>query len=77
MTVITVRRYLPALLAIAVLAIAIFHPDPVFASEGSGGGLPYESWLESSEIVSQDRSRSLSGFSASSRRAPCSSSVEN
>lgn len=34
-----------ALLVAAVVAMAIFNP--AFASEGGGGGLPYEGWLSS------------------------------
>jgi len=30
---------------IALLAIAILAPTSAFASEGTGGSLPYESWL--------------------------------
>jgi type IV secretory pathway VirB2 component (pilin) len=30
---------------LALLMIVIFSPQPAFASEGTGGSLPYESWL--------------------------------
>lgn len=30
---------------IAILAILLLAPQPAFASEGTGGSLPYESWL--------------------------------
>jgi type IV secretion system protein TrbC len=43
---VTVLKYAPAILALSIIALALLHTDPVFASEGSGGGLPYESWLE-------------------------------
>ena len=33
------------LLVILLLAFFIFFTNSAFASEGSGGGLPYESWL--------------------------------
>jgi type IV secretory pathway VirB2 component (pilin) len=30
---------------LALLTVILFAPQPVFASEGTGGSLPYESWL--------------------------------
>jgi len=30
---------------LALLAVVIFAPQPAFASVGTGGSLPYESWL--------------------------------
>ena len=31
----------------ALLIVAVLMPDQAYASAGGGGGLPYESWLES------------------------------
>jgi type IV secretory pathway VirB2 component (pilin) len=30
---------------LALLTVILFAPQPAFASEGTGGSLPYESWL--------------------------------
>lgn len=36
---------LPALLVLCVLALCLLAPSMAFASEGTGGSLPYEGWL--------------------------------
>ena len=46
MTIRAIKPYLPAMIAILIISFAVLHTDAVFASEGTGGGLPYESWLE-------------------------------
>ena len=39
------RRRLFALFAVVLLALLVFSPHPAWAAEGTGGSLPYESWL--------------------------------
>lgn len=39
------RRRLAALLALMLLALLVLAPHPAWAAEGTGGSLPYESWL--------------------------------
>ena len=40
------RHSFPLYLAFALLlTLMLFIPEPVFGSEGTGGSLPYESWL--------------------------------
>jgi type IV secretory pathway VirB2 component (pilin) len=39
------RNNLCHLGALVLLVILVFGPHPAFASEGTGGSLPYESWL--------------------------------
>jgi type IV secretion system protein VirB2 len=39
------RNAMLALSMLAVLALLVLVPHPAFASEGTGGSLPYESWL--------------------------------
>lgn len=39
------RRRLAALFALMLLALLVLAPHPAWAAEGTGGSLPYESWL--------------------------------
>ena len=39
------RRRLFALFAVVLLALLVLAPHPAWAAEGTGGSLPYESWL--------------------------------
>ncbi len=39
------RRRLLALFAVMLLALLVLAPNPAWAAEGTGGSLPYESWL--------------------------------
>lgn len=39
------RRRLLALFATVLLALLVLAPHPAWAAEGTGGSLPYESWL--------------------------------
>lgn len=39
--------FLPGLAVVALLLLVLFTPLAALASEGSSGGLPYESWLSS------------------------------
>ena len=39
------RRRLLALFAVMLLALLVLAPHPAWAAEGTGGSLPYESWL--------------------------------
>jgi len=39
------RRRLLALFAVMLLALMVLAPHPAWAAEGTGGSLPYESWL--------------------------------
>ena len=40
------RKYLRAILVFSFLAFIILASQSAFASEGTGGSLPYESWLQ-------------------------------